>query len=293
MSLERRGLLLVAAAALLWSTGGIGIKALSEPALKIAFYRSATAAVTLFVLFRPRLWRWTPAFLVGIVSYAACLTTFVLATKWTSAANAIFLQYCGVIWVLLASPFVLREPFHRRDAAAVGVAFLGMLLFFVGRFEARGYAGELAALASSVFFATLVLALRRERGAGAEAVVTWGNVLAAVALFPFVRGDLAVSWRSGAILAFLGVLQIGGAYALFVAGLKHVTATQASLVGMLEPVSNPIWVFLFLGERPAPLSILGGAVVLGAIAWRALTLSGPLRGPTDERGKIPETPAPF
>ena len=228
----------------------------------------------LFLFLRPRVWKWSPAFLAAIGSYAVCLTTFVVATKWTSAANAIFLQYCGVVWVLLASPLVLKEPFHRRDGAAVGVAFLGMLLFFVGRFESRGYAGEIAALSSSVFFAILVLALRRERGGGAEAVVTYGNVLAALALFPFVRGELSVTAQSALVLTFLGVLQIGGAYALFVAGLRHVTATQASLVGMLEPVSNPIWVFLFLGERPGAFSILGGAIVLGAIAWRTL-VSGP------------------
>jgi drug/metabolite transporter (DMT)-like permease len=102
-------------------------------------------------------------------------------------------------------------------------------------------------------------------------VVTWGNVLAAIAILPFVRDDLALTPTSGAVLAFLGVVQIGAAYALFVSGLKHVTATDASLIGMLEPVFNPIWVFLFLGERPGVLSLLGGATVLGAIAWRTLT----------------------
>ena len=197
-----------------------------------------------------------------------------LATKWTSAANAIFIQYFGVVWVLLAAPLLLHEPFRRKDAGAVAVAFAGMLLFFVGRFETRGIRGELAALASSLFFATLVLSLRRERGSAAEAVVTWGNVLAALALLPFVAGDLAVSPRSLAVLGFLGVFQIGGAYALFVKGLKHVPATEASLIGMLEPIANPIWVFLFLGERPSPYSIAGGAIVLAAIAWRTVT-SGP------------------
>jgi drug/metabolite transporter (DMT)-like permease len=275
MTSERRGVLLIAAAALLWSTGGIGIKFLSEPPLKIAFYRSATAAVALLLLFRPRIWRWTPAFLIGIASYAACLTTFVLATKWTSAANAIFLQYCGVVWVLLLSPLVLREPFRRRDAVAVAIAFAGMLLFFVGRFESRGFRGEIAALASSVFFAILVLSLRRERGVGAEAVVTYGNVLATLAVFPFVRGELAVTALSAAVLCFLGVFQIAGAYALFVHGLRYVSATEASLIGMLEPVANPIWVFLFLCERPAALSLLGGAVVLGAILWRTLSAGPP------------------
>jgi len=267
---ERRGILLVAAAALLWSTGGIGIKWLSEPPLKIAFYRSAFAAAALLAFFRPRLWRWTPAFLIGIASYAATLTTFVLATRWTSAANAIFLQYCGVVWVLIASPFVLKEPLHRRDAVAMAVALAGMLLFFVEKLESRGFRGEIAALASSVFFAILVLALRRERGSAAEAVVTYGNVFAALALLPFVRHDLALTARSAAVLGFLGLFQIGSAYALFVAGLKHVTATKASLVGMLEPVANPVWVFLVLGESPGLYSVLGGAIVLGAIGWRTL-----------------------
>ena len=274
MNSERRGILLIATAALIWSTGGIGIKWLSQPPLVIAFYRSATAAAALWVLFRPRVWRWTPAFLIGIVSYAACLTTFVLATKWTSAANAIFLQYCGVVWVLIASPLILHESFRRRDAIAVAVAFAGMLLFFVGRFESRDFRGEIMALLSSVAFAMLVLALRRERGTGAEAVVTYGNVLAAVCLFPFVRTQLAVPAKEGVVLVLLGVVQIGVAYALFVRGLKHVTATEAALVGMLEPISNPVWVFLFLGERPSAFSILGAVIVLSAIAWRTLT-TGP------------------
>ena len=283
MTSERKGVLLVAAAALLWSTGGIGIKSLADPPLVIAFYRSAFAAAALILLIRPRVWRWTAPFLIGLVSYAACLTTFVLATKWTSAANAIFIQYAGVVWVLLASPLVLREPLRRRDAAAVAVAFVGMALFFVGRFEARGFRGELMALASSLFWATLVLALRRERGSSAEAVVTWGNVLSALCLLPFVAGDLAVPPRSLAILAFLGVVQIGGAYALFVSGLKHVSATEASIMGMLEPIANPIWVFLFVGERPTAYSIAGGAIVLGAIAWRTLATArfGPEEAATE------------
>ena len=276
MTSERRGILLVASAALLWSTGGIGIKWLDEPPLVIAWYRSAFAAGTLALLFRPRVWRWTPAFLIGLVSYSACQVTFVLATKWTSAANAIFIQYFGVVWVMLAAPLVLREPLRRRDVAAVAVAFAGMLLFFVGRFEARGIRGELAALASSLFWGLLVLALRRERGSAAEAVVTWGNVVTAAALLPFVAGDLAVSARSAVVLGFLGVFQIGCAYALFVSGLKHVTATEGSLIGMLEPIANPIWVFLFLGEKPSVYSVAGGAIVLAAIAWRTVTAGPPV-----------------
>jgi len=269
MTPNRRGALLVLSAALLWSTGGIGVKAIADPALKVAFFRSGFAAIALLLLLRPKIPRWTPAFVVALLSYAACLTTFVVATKWTTAANAIFLQYSGVVWVLLLSPVVLKEPFRRRDAAAIAVALGGMALFFVGKFHAGG-AGDAMAILSGVFFAGLVLALRIEREGGAEAAVTYGNVLACVALAPFVVHDLSLTARSAAVLMFLGFFQIAVAYVLFVRGLRYITATSASLCGMLEPVANPIWVFLFLGERPGVYAIAGGAVVLAAIGWRTL-----------------------
>jgi drug/metabolite transporter (DMT)-like permease len=264
---RRRGILFIVVAALLWSTGGIGIKGVADAPLKVTFYRSVFAAVTLFILFRRDLRvRVSPAFAVAIVCYGACLTTFVVATKWTTAANAIFLQYAGVIWVLLLSPLVLREPMRSRDAIAISAALAGMALFFVGRFEARGMAGNGMALLSSFFFAGLILALRREQRSS-RAAVAWGNIFIAVALFPFVMHDLALTPKSFGAFAFLGVFQIGLAYAFFVKGLQHVTATQASLTGMLEPVANPIWVLLFLGEQPSAYAIAGAAVVLLAIGW--------------------------
>lgn len=271
---ERVGILYVLGAALLWSTGGVAIKAVDAGPLVVSFYRSAIAAVVLFAFLRPRVKRWTPAFVLAVIGYAACLTTFVIATKWTTAANAIFLQYMGVIWVMLLSPFVLKEKFRKADAIAVAVAFCGMALFFVEKFDPRGAAGNMVAILSSVFFAMLILFLRAERDASAEAAVTWGNVAVSVSLVPFVAGDLRVDLRSLLILAFLGVLQIGLAYVLFVRGLRRVTATKASLTGMVEPVMNPLWVFMLLGERPSPLAILGGAIVLGAVAARTLW-SGP------------------
>jgi len=271
---ERRiGILYIAVAALLWSSGGIGIKGVGDSALKVTFYRSVFATITLLLIFRGdvlrRRWKSHFAFAAAIVCYGVCLTTFVVATKWTTAANAIFLQYAGVVWVMLLSPLVLREPMRRRDIIAVTFAFAGMALFFVGRFEPRGMAGNAMALVSSVFFAGLILALRREHEAS-RAAVTWGNVFLALAVFPFVAHDLALTTRSLLDLLFLGVFQIGLAYTFFVKGLKYVTATQASLTGMLEPVSNPIWVLLFLGERPSVYAIAGGAIVLAAIAWHTM-----------------------
>ena len=270
---RRNGILLILLAALLWSTGGLGIKGVPDAALKVTFYRSLVAAIVLAALFRPR-FRWTATFLIAIVSYVGCLTSFVIATKLTTAANAIFLQYAGVIWVLLLSPLILREPRRRQDVIAIVVAMAGMALFFVQQFEARGMAGNGMALLSSLFFATLILALRRDRGGAAEAAVTYGNVLTALVMLPFVSSDLGLTTRSAVILVLLGVFQIAIAYALFVRGLNHVTATQASLTGMVEPIANPVWVFLFLGERPSVFSVIGGAIVLAAIGWRSWTTTG-------------------
>lgn len=280
---EQKGLLYIVIASILWSTGGIGIKALVDSPLKVAMYRSAVAAVALLIIFRPRAFRATPMFFFSIFSYAACLTTFVIATKWTTAANAIFLQYTAVIWIMLLSPVFLREAMKRKDVIAIVVALGGMALFFVHNLELRGMRGNLVAVLSSFFYTALVLSLRRQRGAVAEAAVTYGNVLVAVALLPFVASDLHLTSRSVGILLFLGIFQIAFAYAFFVRGLKYVNATEASLTGMLEPIANPVWVFLFLGERPSIYALLGGAIVLGSIAWRTLTVGPP---PQEEVGVV-------
>ena len=274
MNARRAGTLYIAGAALLWSTGGIGIKAVDDPALKVTFYRSVFAAVAMF-LFLPRgSGRGRPRsfpFAIAVISYAATLMTFVAATKWTTAANAIFLQYAGAVWVLLLSPIVVHEPIRLRATFAIGAALCGMALFFVGRFDVRGMRGNIMAVLSSIFFAALILSLRKIKESS-QSAVTWGNVACALAALPFIFSNLSLTARSLAILACLGFFQIALAYVLFTRGLAHVTATEASLTGMLEPIANPLWVFLFLGERPSPFAIAGAVVVLAAIGWH--TLSG-------------------
>jgi len=274
---ERRGVIAIAAAALLWSTGGVGIKAIAAPPLVITCWRSAFAALALFAVFRPRPRR-SASFVAAVVSYAACLTTFVVATKWTTAANAIFLQYSGVVWIIALAPLVVREPWTARDATAVAVALGGMALFFADRLEARGSPGDVVALFSGVFFAGLILFLRRDRGDAGVAAAAWGNLLAAAALAPLVRDEVPDA-RAVVILALLGTVQLATAYVLFVRGIRHVPAAEASLVSMLEPIANPVWVFLAFGERPSGYALLGGGVVLAAIAGRTLASRDALPAP--------------
>ncbi len=279
MTPERRGALLVAAAAVLWSTGGLAIKELDLPPLQIVFHRAWIASIVLLVLLRPKRVRPTPMLAASIVVYAGMVISFVVATRWTTAANAIFLQNSGLVWVLLFSPLIAHDAIRGRDVAAASACVAGMVLFFVGRLSSQGMAGNGVALVSGAFYAATVLLLRRQRGDASKWTAIFGNAVGSLCAVPFVPRPFAIPAGEFAILAFLGVVQIGCAYALFVKGLETITAAEASIVSLLEPMLNPIWVFLGIGERPTPWAIAGAAIVLGAILWRTIvTGSSPTGG---------------
>jgi drug/metabolite transporter (DMT)-like permease len=188
----------------------------------------------------------------------------------TTAANAIFLQYTGPLYVLALAPFLLKEPFRKIDAAAVAVALSGMSFFFVGRLDPGALRGNLVAVASGLFFGLTILLLRRDASGDAIPSVIAGNLAAAAIALPFAWGQLALDAKGVALVLFLGIVQMGISYVLFVRGLKTVPAAEASLLGMLEPMFNPLWAYLGLGERPSAWALLGGAIVLAAVAGRTL-----------------------
>lgn len=266
----RTGRLLIAAAALLWSTGGLAIKLVPLPAMGVVFWRSLVAGLVILAAFRPSRASWRHAAPSTVIVYALMILTFVSATKMTTAANAIFLQYTGPLYVLALAPFLLKEPFRKADAVAVGVALLGMSLFFVGRLDPGALAGNLVAVLSGVFFGLTVLLLRRDASGDAIPSVIAGNLAAAALALPFAWGNLALDLRGVALVLFLGVFQMGISYILFVRGLGTVPAAEASLLGMLEPTFNPLWAFLGLGETPSGWASLGGLIVLAAVGARTL-----------------------
>jgi drug/metabolite transporter (DMT)-like permease len=266
----RAGRFLIAAAAILWSTGGLAIKLVPLPAPGVVFWRSVVSVAFLTAVFRPSPSRWRRISPATALVYALMILTFVSATKMTTAANAIFLQYTGPLYVLLLAPFVLEEPFRKIDLAAVLVALLGMTLFFVGRLETGALAGNLMAVVSGVFFGLTVVLLRRDATADPVASVIAGNLFAAAVSLPFAKGSLALDARGVATVLFLGIVQMGISYILFVRGLTVVPAAEASLLGMLEPMLNPLWAYLGIGERPSSWALLGGAIVLASIAGRTV-----------------------
>jgi drug/metabolite transporter (DMT)-like permease len=266
---KHRGTLFLVSAALLWSLGGVLIKSVTWNPLAIAGMRSGIAAlVFLCYLRRPR-FTFSPTQIGGAVAYAGTVVLFVVANKLTTAANAIVLQYSAPIYVILLSKPLLHEPPKGRDFLAAGAVFAGMTLFFLGRLEWGSLLGNLVAIGSGVTFALLAIFLRLERNGSPFEAVLLGNVLAAAIGLPFMRGGFPEA-QGILFLLILGVFQIGVAYLFYVEAVKTVTAFEACFIPIIEPILNPVWVFLFLGEAPGRWALLGGGIILLSVVWWSL-----------------------
>ncbi len=270
----------LALAAVLFSTGGAAIKAADFTAWQITCLRSGIAAVAIWLMTREARRAWTGRTVAVGVAYAATLTLFVLANRLTTAANTIYLQSTAPLYLALLAPWLLREPTRRQDLVFMAAVGLGLALFFVGVDAPAETApdpvrGNLLALGSGLFWALTVCGLRwmgsggGERGSAAVAVVA-GNVIAFLAALPFALpfgSHAAVDW---ALIGYLGVFQIALAYVLVTRALTTMPALEASLILLIEPVLNPVWAWIFQGERPGVWALVGGGVILGATAIRAV-----------------------
>jgi drug/metabolite transporter, DME family len=281
----RRGSILILIAALLWSTGGLFIKSISMDAFGVSFWRSGFAFITLYAVYyfqqhkiahhEDESW-FNSHTLIASLFYSALLILFVIATKLTTSANAIFLQFTAPIYVLFLEPLLTKTRIKRDDVITVLIAVAAMGLFFVGKFDTRSVWGNIAALTSGVFFAGYALMLKHDRASEATRwrIVIIGHLIIMLSMLFYsgISGNSIMPNNADDLLmvGFLGVVQIGIAYSLFTFGLSHVRALDALLLSMLEPVLNPIWVYLGLGEAPTKYAIIGGAIILALVAIRAI-----------------------
>jgi drug/metabolite transporter (DMT)-like permease len=240
--------------------------------MAIAGGRSAIAIpVILLCIGRPR-FTFSRAQIGGALGYAATVILFVFATRMTTAANAIFLQYTAPIYVAIMGRWYLEERASPVDWLVIALALIGIALFFMDRLTVSGFWGNIIALGSGLAFASLVLFLRKEKAGSPVASIVLGNALVALAGLPFMFQAPSLGeggfWRLG----LLGMVQLGLPYVFYAAAVKHVTALEATLIPLLEPVLNPLWVMLALGERPGPWAIVGGLLVLGAVFGRGMMM---------------------
>lgn len=276
---RRSAVLLLLVTVLLWSTSGLFVKVSTLNPIALAGARSLITALVIWVWIRRPHFTWSKEQLLGAACMAATFFMFITATRWTSAANAIFLQYTAPLWVALFSGWYLGEKTHSWDWWIMGAIVAGMALFFGERLSPQGMAGNLLAIVSGFTMAWMTLFLRKQQG-GAANTILLGNLLTAVLGLPFffyhwsTQGVASVEWW---ILLYMGVLQLGVPFILYSIVITRLGAVETILITTLEPVLNPIWVFLVVGEQPGLLALLGGAVVIGAVTVRALIASGVLR----------------
>jgi drug/metabolite transporter (DMT)-like permease len=266
----------ILAAAILFSTGGVAIKACSLPGWEIASLRSAIAAVTLFLLVPPAR-RVSPRILLVAFFYACTLVAFVVANTLTTAAHTVFLQATAPLYLTVLAPLVLGERLRARDLVLIVTIGLGMWILFEGRPDnaaslphlSRG--NQLAAVAGFCWALTL-LGLRwlsRERENLAPAAAAWGNVLAALLALPFAWPMAVGTPLDWGTLLFLGVAQVGLAYFFVTRAITRLPALTASLLLMLEPALNPLWTWAILREHPGNATLIGGVIVLTATVINA------------------------
>ena len=262
----------VLAAALLFSTGGAAIKATTLTSWQVASLRSLIAAIVLLVLLPEARRLRSPQVWVASIAYAATLVLFVLANKLTTAANAIFLQATAPFYLLAIGPFLLKEPNRFRDYVLGGVMAVGMACFFFESSSASALApnpalGNALAAATGLTWALTVTALRglsKREGASGLPVVSAGNLVAFAVALPFALPLGGVGVANLSVLLYLGIFQIGLAYFCMTRGVKHVPAFEASVLILLEPAMNPVWTYFIHDERPGPLALLGGGIIMAS-----------------------------
>lgn len=259
-------------ASLLWSSGGLLIKSVQWNAMAISGMRSLIAAlIILAVIKKPNL-EFTRYKLGGAVAYVGTVLLFVMANKLTTAATAILLQYTAPIYVALLGAWFLKERTTKLDWVAIFLVFGGMFLFFIDKMTPGGMLGNIYAILSGFCFACMVLLLRKQKDESPLESVFWGNILTAIIGIPFMFSSMPDT-KSWIALLLMGVFQLGISYILYALAIKHVSALEAILIPVIEPLLNPVWVFLVIGELPGPWAFVGGFIVLSAIVGRSVIMA--------------------
>ncbi|WDV45773.1 EamA family transporter [Clostridiaceae bacterium M8S5] len=256
-------------ASILWSIGGLFIKLIDWHPMAIASGRSAIASIVmLFYIKRPSktVCKYK---ILGACAYAMLTILFVTANKFTTSANAILLQFTAPIWIALFSRCFLKEKILKSDWLTIIIVLLGMSLFFVGDLDRGNTLGNCIALLSGVAMAFVIIFLKLQKKSSPVEMTFWGNILVFIGGIPYFFAS-SVTTKTIIYIIILGVFQLGISYILYSVAIKYVSAIEAVLIPVIEPLLNPFWVFLITKEAPGKYALLGGFIVIITIIANSL-----------------------
>lgn len=273
MSKEKKtAVLQIIIAAMLLSTGGIIIKFIDMPSLAIAGSRAIFSAAVVWLYVKKPKFTYSKAQITGAVCYSSMVILFIVANKLTTAANAIILQFTAPIWVAILGAVILKEKTRWYDIAAIILTAAGMLLFFFDDMGGGNALGNVVAVISGVALAGVTISLRFQKNGSPVETTLLGHLITIAIGVPFIIG-INFSLQNFIGIFLLGTFQLGLAYIFYSLAIKHLTAMETILIMVLEPILNPIWVFLYNGEKPGLMSLFGGALVIATILTRGLISS--------------------
>lgn len=209
---------------------------------------------------------------IGSIASALTVLSFIIANKLTTSANVILLQYTSPIFVAILSVWVLKEKIRWYDYLAIVTVILGMGLFFVNDLSSGNIVGNLLAIFCGFALSVSTIALKMEQDGSPFEITIFGNLLAFLISIPFILTDLP-SLKTLAIVIIMGIIQLGIPFIFYIKSLKHISALEAILVTVIEPLLNPLWVFMFAGEKPGFYTVIGGIIVIISVTLRSIYVS--------------------
>lgn len=264
-----RYLFIMIITSLLWSSGGILIKLVNVGPIAVSGLRSLIAAAIIFAYLKKPKFTWSLYQVLGAVSYASMAITFVAATRLTTSANAVLLQYTAPIYVAILGSFILKEKTKLKDWITIAITLTGIVLFFIDSFSLGGTLGNILALLSGFCFALFIVCSRQQKEGSPMETILLGNIVTAIICMPFA---FSAEFDAASVIGIvsLGIIQFGIPYVLYGIAIKHVKALDAVMIAVIEPILNPVWVLIFLGEKPGIWSLVGGIIVLAAVTYNCI-----------------------
>jgi len=270
--IHKKSVVYIILSAILLSTGGVLLKYVNLKPMEIAGARAIVSSLVVFAYVRKPKFTFSKAQITGAISYSMMVIGFIAANKLTTAANAIVLQYTSPIWVAILSYFILKEKIHFYDVMSIAFIIAGMVLVFFDDVGGGNIKGDIIAIISGIFLAIVTISLRFQKDESPVETTLLGHLLTAFIGIFFLRGvHFSLPDIIGILL--LGIFQLGISYILYSEAIKHVNAIEASVLMFIEPILNPVWVYLAFGEKPGGLALIGCFIVLTTILVRSVIAS--------------------